>query len=855
MSRPGRYDSRGRKLRRPRSWAALGALLMALMTTFVALQGYQSIPEEPRFEVSIVVEGTPEWNISQATVDAALSEPIKSHQPLQLTVTDRHLSGDELLRGQLSAHQVLLSTQLENLKTENNRVQQRFTGAALNSELVSGSDEYTDARFEISGAFRDNLGLGHGPQAVVAAAERAAIVLSTQGVQNPVYWFGAIGLCAMLTAALLYVALRYRSRWGSRHRRLTAAQRKLARVLLDLEALEATYAATPVDSRPAGFNKNWEQLQSLSLQAARSEDPLVASLFSKKEAMSAHTGAQLAAFEASSRTLTQLADALLGAGAVHANLAGTGSTFDQLSRPINDAATALLIRLEHAPGKMISGSDVQSLRDDLGELLQASALEVDSSQAVERWRKAERQLAKHAKALAHSLRRYPRGRIPAVAQIPAEHHRLRESLGLESGEQSSALYQLGLANALVRATLGDTLASDARVQPQAQLTHAMPAASTASAGRAARSSGLDEPAPRRRGLRITGAVVTLLLSMIVSGLTVGALSDKPEVSHDGSGQGVSFEVDDPAKLLDEDEVLRYMDTDFQTGASFTLAVRDAESYLDFLPLEAGRSFHQVRPRSILEAKWRLKREFMDKVNPLTGELREGEVIVPVLLADDERTVVPGVISAQLQRGDYGWGRLAAWEHGSISESKYLEMEVAGTLDDYNNALARNGYEPVNFSGAALFWMLTFLFCFTVLNLVLVVRYLLSTATRLGRFGRGARALAKAREQLEVLMLGLEDSQINAVAVLGAATHGRADEAGQRLFERALVMAWHEAQELSQLPMGERLRQSFARRVAHLERLVARLGERDQDVTHRANVLVAATRGAGGDEPVSVLLPG
>lgn len=852
MSRRGLYDSRGRRLRRPRSWAALGALLMALVTTLVAVQGYRSIPEEPRFEVDIVVEGTPDWNISQATVDAALSQPIKSHQPLRLTVTNRHLSGDELLRGQLPAHEVLLSTQLENLETANGTVQQRFTGAALNSEMVAGKDEYTDARFEISGAFRDNLGLGHGPQAVVAAAERAAIVLSAQGVQNPVYWFGAIGLCAMLTAALLYVALRYRSQWGSRHRRLTAAQRKLARVLLDLEALEATYAAAPVHSRPAGFSKNWEELQSLSLQTARSEDPLVASLFTKKGALSAHTGAQLAAFEASSRTLTQLADALLGAGSVHANLAGTGSTFDQLSRPINDAATSLLIRLEHAPGKMISGSDVQSLRDDLGELLQASALEVDSSPAVDRWRKAEKQLAKHAKALTHSLRRYPRGRIPAVAQIPAEHHQLRESLGLETAEQSSALYQLRLANALVRATLGDTLASDTRVQPE--LTHTMPAASKTSGGRKGRSSGIDEPAPRRRGLRIAGAVVTLIAAMIVAGLTVGTLTAKPEVSHDGSGQGVSFEVDDPAKLLDEDEVLRYMDTDFQTDTSFTLAVRDAESYLDFLPLEAGRSFHQVRPRSILEAKWRLKSEFKDKVDPLTGELREGEVIVPVLLADDGRTVVPGVISAQVQRGDYGWGRLLAWEHGSISESKYLEMEVAGTLDDYNNALARNGFEPVNFSGTALFWMLTFLFCLTVLNLVLVVRYLLSTATRLGRFGRGARSLAQAKRQLEALLLGLEDSQINAVAVLGADTHGRADEAGQRLFERALVMAWHEAQELSQLPLGERLRQSFARRVAHLERLVARLGERDQDVTRRANVLVAATRGAGGDEPASVLLP-
>ncbi|MGP9782421.1 DUF5129 domain-containing protein [Glutamicibacter sp. AOP12-B1-11] len=854
MSRRQMLDSRGRRLSRPRSWAALGAILMAIITTLVAVRGYTSIPEEPLHEVSIVVEGSHDWNISQPTVDAALEkQPIKSHRPLTLTVTDRYLSGDELLRGELADYDVLLSTQLENLETENQDVDERFNGSALKSELVSGDDEYRDARFEISNSFWDNVGLGHGPQAVIASAERAAIVLSDVPVQNPLYWFGAIGLCAMLTAVLLYFALRYRARWNSRYRRFVAAQRKLARVVLDLEALEATYAAAAESSRPEGFSKNWHDLQSLSLEAARNEDPLLTSLFTKAEALNQSTGAKLSEFENTSRRLTQLADALMGAGSVHANLAGTGSTFDKLSRPIYEAATALLIRLDKAPGRMISGQDVQALRTDLGELLDASTGDTDSKQAVARWREAEQQLARHTRTLITSLRRYPHGRIPAVAQISQDHRQLRESLGLEAPEESSALHHLRLANAQVRATLGDTLASDGGGQtPDAG---AKPNTAIASARGRRGTAGTEEPAPRRRGLLITLAVLTLLGSMVAAGLLVAKLTASPEVASDGSGQGVRFEVDDPAGMLVEEDVLRYMDTDFESDSSFTLAVRDAESYLEFRPPEPGSTFRDVLPVSILEAKWRLKGEFKDKVDPATGELLPEEAIIPVLVTDAERTVVPGIISSVVQRGEFSWGRLNAWEHGSISESRYLEMEVAGTLDDYNEALERNGYERAAFSPSGLFWMLSFMFFFTVINLVLFVRYLLGATSRISRFGRGAGALARAKKQLETLMLGLDDAQLNAVAVLGSGGQGRADEAGQRLFERALVMAWHEAEELSQLPLSERLHQSYAHRVAHLERLVAMLGERDADVARRAKALVAATRGAGGDEPSSVILPG
>ena len=852
MSTP-RRDSTGAALRRPRSWAALGAILMAVITTLVAVRAQAAIPEPPRFEVTVLIEGSHEWNISQETVDAVLAEPIKSTRPLRLTLTDRYLTGDELLRGELEHDDVLLSAQQENLNPEApSATPERFAGASVKSDYFDDGQAATDARFEISDAFWDNVSLGHGPQAVRAAALRAAALLDEAPVQNPVYWFGAIGFCAMLTAALLLIALRERARWDSRHRRLKTAQRKLARVLLDLQALEATYLASAGNARPDGFAKNWDQLQSLSLQAARDEAPLVSALFAKDSALSQDTGQKLAAFEAASRKLTGLADALMGAGSVHANLAERGTTFDKLSGPINDAATALLIRLDRAPGTMVSGEELGRVRKDVGELLDACAGDVDSADGVARWKSAERELATNIRALRKRLRRYPHGKIPAVAPGSAQHRQLRESLGLQAPEESSALHQLAQANALARAILGDTLASDRR--PARMGSRGAALARIAGWLRTSTPGAGDEPRPRRLALAISAAVLALIGSMIGAGLIVSAMTGRPEVAQ-GTGQGVSFEIDDATGQVDEEAIVKYMDTDFDSDHRFTIAVRDAESYLDFLPLATGSSVRAVAPGSILESKWRIKHEFRDKLDPLTDELAPGEAIVPVLVTDAQKTIIPGILTSEVAAGQYSWGSLVDWEHGSIYESRYLDMEIAGTLDDYNEALARNGIEKAGFSAAALFWMLSLMFFFTLLNAVLIMRYLLGATTRIGRFGRGAGELARARKKLESLMLGLDEAQINAVAVLGAGTGGSADEAGQRLFERALVMAWHEAQELAALPLSQRWQPGYAGRVAHLDRLVALLGERDADVARRAQALVTATRGAGGDRPVSARLPG
>ena len=78
-----------------------------------------------------------------------------------------------------------------------------------------------------------------------------------------------------------------------------------------------------------------------------------------------------------------------------------------------------------------------------------------------------------------------------------------------------------------------------------------------------------------------------------------------------------------------------------------------------------------------------------------------------------------------------------------------------------------------------------------------------------------------------------------VAVLGGddGDYGDAAEADQRLYEAALVTAWREVQVLESLPRSQQRGPEWTSRVAHMDRLVESLSERDVDVAQRALALV------------------
>ncbi|MGP5394855.1 DUF5129 domain-containing protein [Arthrobacter rhombi] len=816
------------------------ALVLGVITLLFAGFGWNAITSEPEAQVRIVVEGSPGHGISQSTVDAAHTGPLRSWKPLTLKVTDDHLSYDQQHgRADLNAD-VVLSTQWKN--AENPASDRRFTGAALRS-----SDDL-DARFAIGNAYQKNLGLGHGPLAVVAAAETAADVLGGGPIRTPVFWVAGTGLGILLTGTALAYSLRRRRRWEHRYRRLATAQRRLARVVLDLEALEVTYRTTPERRRPAGYTVAWRTLRDSTLELARTEAGVMTAVRDPETALSLHTGGLVDLFEASSRELTILADALLAAGAVHANLSRSGDVFDRITAPLNDAARELIIRLEAAPVDVFSAKTMDDLRGRLRALLEASAHSGrgTTGAGVHAWAEAERSLEGIARHIADVLRRYPHGKVRARRRDTEDLSELRESLGLP-GESSLALTVLDEANAVARALLGEVEAYDALSPARKTRRHR-----GHRGRRGLRRLHPDDLGPAATGRRgrawwLGGTAVALVVSAVAAGLITGTVLGRPGWELTGTDHLRSLSIDGQAEGITEEGIRDSLEDKFPQPIDVTVAVRDAEQYLRPTSSDSSKLGVEVDPTRHLDALWRVKGEFPQLLDPVTGELRADQVIMPVMVFDDGRVALPGQLTGAVALGE--GHRLGApnWDvpHLYVSSPGSAEVHVSQGLEELARGLQNNGFREQNVSGALLFWLLTATLTLGLLTIAQVVRFGGLISARLGRFGRGGAALRTVRAELDQLALGLDDSRLNTVAVLGAGAASSGAEADQRLFERALVMAWREAADLAALPLSARLSQRYLDRVTRLQRLVATLGERDADVHRRTATLLEATRDTGG----------
>ena len=91
------------------------------------------------------------------------------------------------------------------------------------------------------------------------------------------------------------------------------------------------------------------------------------------------------------------------------------------------------------------------------------------------------------------------------------------------------------------------------------------------------------------------------------------------------------------------------------------------------------------------------------------------------------------------------------------------------------------------------------------------------------------------------MLGRDERELSAVAILGAGPAGSAQEAGQRLYESALVTAWREAEALGSLPLGAQRRPDTVRRAEALRDRVEDLARQDEDVHRRAERFLRDSR--------------
>ncbi|MDO5745864.1 MAG: hypothetical protein Q4P23_15525, partial [Micrococcaceae bacterium] len=239
---------------------------------------------------------------------------------------------------------------------------------------------------------------------------------------------------------------------------------------------------------------------------------------------------------------------------------------------------------------------------------------------------------------------------------------------------------------------------------------------------------------------------------------------------------------------------------------------------------------------------RLKGEFPHLVEQSTGELRIGQAIIPVWTFDSGAVTIPTIISAEVSRGENTRLVSSIWTYGSYQVATDGEYAITNAIEKLARGLEGNGYITPDINGKLLFWLLASSMAMALVLLAQILTFGGAVSMKLGRFGRNSAALRRVRKDLDSLALGLDDSRLNTVAVLGSGSASTYAEADQRIFERALAMAWRMADELAARPLAARLGADYVAQIERLGVLVSTLGIRDSDAQRRTDELMQVTLG-------------
>jgi hypothetical protein len=821
------------------------SILLGAVTVVFATTGLVVTTAQPEFEVRIIVEGQQPWNISQETVEAAeaaMGHPVTSWQPLTLKVTDRTLSLAEQQGNLTLGTDILLSTKLP--KPAKIDVYDGSIRRAQARDKVAVRPFFDDPAQdlavgqEIHDAYQENVGIGHGPVAVIAAAQEASQQLDHGSPPSPWPWISTTALGLALTAFALSKAQRRRSRWGARFRRLTAAQRQLAGVVLELEALEVTYLASDPEQRPRGFTAAWTTVRDASLDLARTEEKVAAAVHARGSGMTPKTAEKLEKFESRVSQLAASADAVMGAGAVIGRFGGGENTFQRLAAPLTFATRELLARLRAAPAGAIDPQAITELESALDALLEASTGKTGGSEhAVRTWNRAERALKRQAQTLSRTLRRRLPRRPEATPRPAEDLSVLRTSLGLTPQGSRLSLNAVDEVNAMAREAFGRLPEFDDAAEPERRKTPVNPTLRKVI----------------RWGAKVLAGIALVLVSAFLSALVIVSIEEVSEAVPTGNRQlqALRFEPDD--SKFDVEEIRRGIPGNFTEDLEVTVVARDAEDDLRLTrdpeliyktrdPADPFAHIH-FDAKLLVEAMWKIKAQYPHLVDEGTGELIPGQVVVPVWFFDDGSTTSPTWLTSAIAAGETSAVGILDWNTNRFYFDGIPEVTVGSSLDRLARVLPLNDYRGSDSTLDALFWLL-----FPTFGLVLfigyqVLRYGGSMSMRLGRFGKGAARLRTVRKDLEALTMGLDDSRLNAVFMFDRGSVPLAAAGDQRLFESALAVAWRMAEELASRPLAQRFGPDYTARIHRLEYLVSVLSMRDADIAGRAQALLDATREA------------
>lgn len=883
-------------------WGMIWGLLAVFLGT-AALQQFTLQPTHPvtfriQEDLGLATPELEDLNITQETVDRAAEQfGLRTYAPLTVEVVDRPLTDEE--RGRTSAGEtteqdaVLITVGAPELLEQFALTPDTVT-AVWSAEELSYPDHLQVSR-DITATLQRNITAGHGPGAVVAAADTAASRLYP--APQPLPWAGAAAGALAMTFFSFLFWYRRRRRREEQVRTLATAQHRLARVLLDLEALEATYHSVDRERLPPTAQQLWDRLQT-TLRRMLEQQPDLEDAVHRGEPVTEATAQYgqeaypLDWFLDDAVELTALANSLMESISVHGGLAGSSRPLERLLAPVHASVRELETRLDAVLAQTpwtgpsgLSTADRTALSTALGEVLQSRnellVLAADRGAAqtgsapedlLTSWRSAEQRLVDSASQISRRLRRRE-GKViihlrdvrhhaqqarsrrlaehrasasTASSGVPAEQERirLREALGLPTGGDERPLDVLEQANLVARVRLGDHPVLDAEAPPAPPTRPVQDGVPMQAVSAPTRKSR--ERRERRQGLRSGLLTAAGLLAVLALAGGAGAAAvqsqhhSRPFFDLVGEEQLAGLSIDDrtgDALELAETDLREHLIDRFTEPVHVTLAVRRLSDYTTHGPHPDYQDRIRMDYTDGIRTLWEVKSELPDLVDEQTGEMLPGQAVMPVMVLPEGGYVVMPPLTGTLSLGDTA--RLGAYDFLLTSpqvqgtdDGHLLTYEIEGI----SRALQANAVYQDQTRPEDVFWPVFAGTALTGLVLLQVLRWLGQVSSGLGRFGRQGRKLRDLARRADLLALDPDDSREFAVAV------GETEEqTGQRLFERTLVLALREVQALRMVPRAERLTTEYAHHVDVLERRVRLLEHWDRDTSERTERLLAAAR--------------
>lgn len=820
-----------RARRKPRFGLPWLALLLGTATAAFGLQGLSVMTATKTSQLEIVLEGTAHpYGISAESLATALPQPIATWRPLRLIVSERYLRSEERRGQQDVGADVLLSTHVLNMADPSDPngtllPENRFAGAGVNQ--ARGHDAAALAK-DIAAAYQDNVVLGHGPKAVAAAAERAVQLLDEAPYQNLLFWLLGTIVGLALTIAALAVSLSRRRRRQQLFQRLSAAQSRLAAVVLELEALEASYAASQRHGATQGIGTTWADIRRDSLELARTEDAAMAAVYSARSALRSETESMVASFEDSASILLRKAEALHGASAIWGALTGSRKVLEELAAPVALAARELLAQLEERPAGVLAEHRIRWLARSLDALLDVPGSGTGGADTVTAWRKAEQELLRSLNATARTLVKRVRGQVPQPPPPTEDFRQLRKSLGLPPDVSCAVLTAIATAQSALPMVIDTQF-------------RAAPVAAAKSRPQLPPLSLMD--LLREKSSIYVGLGFILVLSFLLS-LTIVGFTDEPRTQQaQSNGPPASLVFDGHTSAMDTALIEERVQAAFSQPVHITVAVRDAYEYLDVLGDVSGYgSFQEQDPEKFLMALWRIKGEFAQLHDEQGIELRPDQAIVPVFSDSFGRLSSPTVLTGVSAQGNMALFSDSSWKRGRFFFTNNGDYDVAHSIQNLGRGLQINNDNPA-VSGRAKLLLLTVVIALSLTLLALALIYGSAMSARLGRFGVKSAQHRLAGQELDRLLLGLDETRINAIAILGAGPAANSAETGQRIFEGALAVACRMRDSLAAASLARRLTADYAAHVTRFADLVSVLTSADTDVERRSQKLLADSLGS------------